>query len=143
MNSIGATDAESEYSSSRYLPPLKEILTQLAQNQLSIEEYPSVLPLPENMMKTSGTAQSARRRSEANSLRGSTTSRWQRSSKSDGKSGDSFSGERQLVFIVGGLCFSELRVAREVQSKEGKEIILGSTHFTTPSNFMQDVSKLG
>jgi syntaxin-binding protein 1 len=143
MNSFGATDEDSEYSSSRYVPPLKNILLQLAQNQLSIEEYPSVMPLPENAVRTSGTAHSARRRSEANSLRGSTTSRWQRSSKPDSKSGDSFSGERQLVFVVGGLCFSELRLAREVQSKEGKEVILGSTHFTNPNNFMQDVSKLG
>jgi hypothetical protein len=44
---------------------------------------------------------------------------------------------------VGGLCFSELRVTREVMSKESKEIIIGSTHFTKPTDFMQDLSKLG
>lgn len=124
---------------------MKEILTKLAQNILSIEEYPSVMPLPESAVRTSGTAQSARRRSEATSLRGSTTSRWQRSSITQDKAlkgGDSFSGERMLVFITGGLCFSELRVARDVMGKEGKEVILGSTHFSKPTSFMQDVSKL-
>lgn len=118
----------------------------MCQNILSIEEYPSVMPLPESSVRSSGTAMSARRRSEASSLRGSTTSKFRRSTAAasvDAKGGDAYTGERQLVFVVGGLCFSELRVAREVMSKESKEIIIGSTHFTKPTDFMQDVSKLG
>jgi len=145
ISSSGSTDEEFEYTTSRYVPPIKETLTKMAQNILSIEEYPSVMPLPESSVRSSGTAQSARRRSEASSIRGSTTSRFRRSSgaSSDPTSGDAFSGERCLVFVVGGLCFSELRVTREVMSKESKEIIIGSTHFTKPTDFMQDVSKLG
>lgn len=145
ISSSGSTDDESEYSTSRYVPPIKETLTKMSQNILSIEEYPSVMPLPESSVRSSGIAMSARRRSEASSLRGSTTaSRFRRSSgaSADAKMGDAFTGERQLVFIVGGLCFSELRVTREVMSKESKEIIIGSTHFTKPTDFMQDVSKL-
>lgn len=119
----------------------------MCQNILSIEDYPSVMPLPESSVRSSGTAMSARRRSEATSLRGSTTSKFRRTSAAkssgDANSSDAFNGERQLVFVVGGLCFSELRVAREVMSKESKEIIIGSTHFTKPTDFMKDVSKLG
>ena len=119
---------------------MKDILSQLVSNQLSIEEFPSVMPLPDQV-GTSGTAMSARRRSEA--VRGSTTARWQRSSAKENKKSGSFSGERMLVFVVGGVCFSELRVAREVMAKEGKEIVIGSTHFVKPVEFLQDVSKLG
>lgn len=103
------------------------------------------MPLPENSVRSSGTAMSARRRSEASSLRGGTASKFRRSTAAanDAKAGDSFTGERQLIFMVGGLSFPELRVARDVMSKESKEIIIGSTHFTSPKNFMQDLSKLG
>ena len=127
------------------MPPMKETMTKMCQNILSIEEFPSVMPLPESSVRSSGTAMSARRRSEASSLRGSTTSKFRRSTaaaSNDAKTGDAYTGERQIVFVVGGLCFSELRVAREVMSKESKEIIIGSTHFTKPTDFMQDVSKL-
>ena len=144
ISATGSTDEETEYTTSRYVPPLKTTLTKLAQNILCIEEYPSVMPLPESSVRSSGTAMSARRRAEASSLRGSTTSKFRRSSaaNSDPQAVDAFTGERQLVFVVGGLCFSELRVAREVMAKESKEIIIGSTHFTKPTDFMQDLSKL-
>lgn len=144
LASSGSNDEEN-YETSRYVPPLKETLTRMCQNVLSIEEYPSVMPLPESSVRSTGTAMSARRRSDASSLRGSTASKFRRSTAaaaSDGKAGDAFTGERQLVFVVGGLCYSELRVARDVMSKESKEIIIGSTHFTKPTEFMRDVSKL-
>lgn len=148
ISATGVTSEETDQRAARYVPPLKTTLTKMAQNALSIEEYPSVMPLPEASVMGTGTATSARRRSEANSVRGSTTSKFRRSSAAAAaasgvpKSGDAFTGERLLVFVVGGLCFSELRVAREVMSIESKEIIIGSTHFCKPSDFMQDVSKL-
>jgi hypothetical protein len=51
-------------------------------------------------------------------------------------------GPRQIVFVAGGLCYSELRAAEELMEAGGPEIILGSTNFTTPESFVKDIASL-
>ena len=46
------------------------------------------------------------------------------------------------MFIVGGMCFSELRIVREVMVKESKEVIVGSTGFLKPKQFIDNVRRL-
>jgi len=140
-------DDESEYASSRYVPALKSILNDLVSNGLSIEEYPSLIPLPASMTSSAG-ASSARRRSKA--LEGSArkkkgaTEKWSRTGNAETTTGvaTTFTGGRNLVFMVGGLSFLELKVARDVMEKESREIIVGSTKFVSPSEFIDDLSTL-
>lgn len=145
-------DEESEYASSRYSPPLKAILNDLVTNQLSIDEYPSVIPMPMSAASTSAVTGSARRRAKGTegSLRKSkagATDKWSKMGNSMTKSATNggttmFTGGRNMVFMVGGLSYSELRVVRDIMERESREIIAGSTKFVNPSEFLEDLHTL-
>ena len=152
MGAGGQSDDESEYAASRYVPMLKSTLEELASNTLSMEDYPSVLPMPDQApSQTSGkggrSARSAR--GGASSARKNTgaSSRWSKSSSGGGSgrsSGPSnFSGARNIVFLVGGAAYSELRVARSVTESSSTEVIMGSTCFLSPNAFVDDLEALG
>lgn len=50
---------------------------------------------------------------------------------------------RLLVFVVGGICFSEIRCAYEVTNAvKNWEVIIGSSHILTPEDFLSSLSNL-
>ncbi len=53
-----------------------------------------------------------------------------------------FIGPRIIVFVLGGITFSEIRVAYELMIQTKREIILGSTSLLTPPNFIASLSSL-
>jgi len=133
------------------MPAMKPVLEALCLGELSLDEYPSLLPMPasetskagratasvRSSRKASGAAASARKSAGASSKWGSNS---RDASRSSGPA--SFSGPRNIVFMVGGMCYTELCAARDVMERESSEIILGSTAFISPNEFMQDLSKL-
>mmetsp|Transcript_31953 Transcript_31953/g.39177 ORF Transcript_31953/g.39177 Transcript_31953/m.39177 type:complete len:620 (+) Transcript_31953:147-2006(+) len=126
----GRTNQESEYAGCRYVPPLKANIEDIIGDRLSFDEYPSVVPMPPG--KTS-TASSIRTRSV----------RPQTRAKSVGKKTKTFQGPRVIVFIAGGMCYSELRSGYECMGGSGeREVIMGSTAFVNPSNFVEDLASL-
>jgi syntaxin-binding protein 1 len=148
------SDDEAEYAASRFVPALKTSLTDMAQEGLSFDAYPSVLPMPEATPASGGSSRggskSARsgRRGEASSARKTTgaSSKWAKSSGGS-KSGSGgpvrFMGGRHIVFMIGGMSYAEVRAAEEVSVKESREIIIGSTCFVTPAEYMEDLALLG
>jgi syntaxin-binding protein 1 len=151
------SNENSEYAATRYKAPLKSILEDLAHNELSMEVYPSVLPMPEqglsssaNSSRSNASARSARsKRGEAvGSVRkkAGASDRWAKSSSGTGSrtAGPStFTGGRCIVFTVGGMSYSEIRLAREVMNQESREIVVGSTAFVSPDEFLKDLELLG
>eukprot|EP00529_Nitzschia_sp_RCC80_P013942 CAMPEP_0113485950 /NCGR_PEP_ID=MMETSP0014_2-20120614/24745_1 /TAXON_ID=2857 /ORGANISM="Nitzschia sp." /LENGTH=756 /DNA_ID=CAMNT_0000379607 /DNA_START=146 /DNA_END=2416 /DNA_ORIENTATION=+ /assembly_acc=CAM_ASM_000159 len=135
-------DEESEYASSRYNPPLKVILKDLVSNQLDMDEYPSVIPMPASAGSSVGTG-SARRRGADSSAR-KKNDKWGKtgSSSTAQANGSHYVGGRNIVFMVGGLSYSELKVTRDIMQKESREIIAGSTKFIGPSDFLSDLFTL-
>jgi syntaxin-binding protein 1 len=117
MQSTGSAEDESEYASSRYVPSLKTILTDLLANQLSTDDYPSVIPMPPNASSSSTSASSARRRGKGvDSKKKGTDNKWSRTGNNQGKSGSSthYTGGRNLIFMIGGMAYSEVRICRDV-----------------------------
>ena len=104
----------------------------LVANQLSHEEYPSVIPMPTSVSSSTGIASSARRRGKGD--------RGKKQSKVNGST--HYDGGRNIVFMVGGLSFAELRVIRDVMEKESREIIAGATKFISPDEFIDDLKTL-
>lgn len=154
LSAAAQSDDEAEYAASRFVPALKTALTEMAQESLSFDDYPSVMPMPENAPGAAGSARggkSARsgRRGEATSARKTSgaSSKWAKSSRDKGGSGGSgpvrYVGGRHIVFMIGNLSYTELRVAEEVSRKESREVIIGSTAFVTASEFMEDLTLLG
>lgn len=122
-------------------------MSDLVNNSLSLDEYPSVIPMPASQT-SAASAGSARRRGKG--LEGSArkkkgaTDKWSRTGNSASSSGaaTSFTGGRSMVFMVGGVSFSELKVARDLMDKESREIIVGSTKFLSPSEFIDDLATM-
>ncbi len=125
-------DSGSEYNSSRYACDLKELLQKMHENTLSIEEYPSIYPMPELPQQTlTQTGISSARYK---------TSKYSKTNK-NGSSVNS-GGSRQIVFVAGGVCYSELRSAEELTAAGGPEVVIGGTSFITPDSFVGDIASL-
>lgn len=139
----GRNDAESEYSTSRYVCLLKMIMQEMNEGTLSLEEYPSVVPMPDEG-SSSGTAASARNRQSISGSARRDTSRASRWSRQEAKpvKRNTYSGARQIVFMAGGLCYSEIRSVYEVMESGEKEFIVGGTRFLNPRQFARELSTL-
>lgn len=151
LSSGSTSDDESEYAASRYVPPLKHILSELVNNRLSFEDYPSILPMPESNPSLStpsarGSVRSSRS-SGGSSARKSAgaSSRWGKTSTTESRPSGAInlSGGRSIAFMMGGMSFSELRIARDVMEKEMREVIVGSTAFISAKDFVDDLALLG
>ncbi|CAJ1966915.1 unnamed protein product [Cylindrotheca closterium] len=141
----GGTDdeeEESEYASSRYVPILKDILDDLVANTLSLDDFPSVVPMPPSATVASGSKSARSARSAKPSARAKGASKWGKGDAKAGAEAIAFTGSRNLVFMLGGLAYSEMKVARKVMEKESREIIIGSTDFMNPEDFTNALQTL-
>ena len=138
-------DEETEYANSRYVPPLKGILKELVSNQLSTQDFPSVIPMPLSGSSSVGAASSARRRGkgvDSSRKKSGATDKWGNPGQSQSNGTDHYDGGRNIVFMAGGLSFAELRVVRDVMERESREIIAGGTKFISPDEFIDDLKTL-
>eukprot|EP00584_Thalassiosira_punctigera_P003108 CAMPEP_0172539874 /NCGR_PEP_ID=MMETSP1067-20121228/10987_1 /TAXON_ID=265564 ORGANISM="Thalassiosira punctigera, Strain Tpunct2005C2" /NCGR_SAMPLE_ID=MMETSP1067 /ASSEMBLY_ACC=CAM_ASM_000444 /LENGTH=681 /DNA_ID=CAMNT_0013325625 /DNA_START=130 /DNA_END=2175 /DNA_ORIENTATION=- len=139
-----SSESTSEYSSSRYVPLLKSVMEEAASGNLSVDEYPSVMPLPD----AEAVLGSGSKPKMVSSVRKDTgASKWKKSSTGSGASGPggkkkSHGGGRQIVFVAGGVCYSEMRAAREVMEATGTEVVIGSTKCIAPADFIGDLHSL-
>jgi len=54
-----------------------------------------------------------------------------------------FAGGRFIIFIAGGVSYSEVRALNEVMRASNREVIVGSTHILTPESYVRDLERLG
>ena len=52
------------------------------------------------------------------------------------------SGKRLFVFILGGVTFSEKRVAYQLSTQLQREVIIGGTSILTPNTFIEELEGL-
>ncbi|KAI9145008.1 Sec1-like protein [Paraphysoderma sedebokerense] len=116
------------YELSRYVPALKYTMEDSVNNTLDTSLYPYLRDNPD-MEKDQPKA-------VGQSLR-STKPSWQKkgNEKTDVKG-------KLIVFILGGVSYSEVRSAYEVTQTSNREVIIGSTHTIVPKKFIDDLMNL-
>ncbi|ERE90002.1 syntaxin-binding protein 3 [Cricetulus griseus] len=116
--------AEETFQLSRWTPFIKDIMEDAIDNRLDSKEWPYCSRCPA-VWNGSG-AVSARQKPRANYL------------ELDRKN-----GSRLIIFVIGGITYSEMRCAYEVsQAHKSCEVIIGSTHILTPRKLLDDIKML-
>ncbi|XP_041696058.1 syntaxin-binding protein 3 [Coregonus clupeaformis] len=114
---------EETYNLSRWTPVIKDVMEDAVENKLETREWPHQSECPA-AWNGSG-AVSARQKHKA-------------SSQDERKS-----GSRLIIFIIGGISYSEMRCAYQVtQSVKSCEVIIGSSHIVTPMELLDDIQAL-
>ncbi|XP_016779175.1 syntaxin-binding protein 3 isoform X2 [Pan troglodytes] len=115
--------AEETFQLSRWTPFIKDIMEDAIDNRLDSKEWPYCSQCPA-VWNGSG-AVSARQKPRANYLE------------------DRKNGSKLIVFVIGGITYSEMRCAYEVsQAHKSCEVIIGSTHVLTPKKLLDDIKML-
>ncbi|KAJ6247279.1 protein rop [Anaeramoeba flamelloides] len=145
---------EERYEVSRYDPVIQKILKELISGSLPKTKYPYIKsPRKESNLYTrlgsSGKGGKGMSKRSKNSKRGSAMNKWsgknKNSSKELGKKSDEtvqYSGGRVYLFIVGGITYSEMRIAYEISKLFKREVIIGSNHIFKPEEFLEAVKDL-
>uniref|UniRef100_A0A6Q2XBH5 Syntaxin binding protein 3 n=1 Tax=Esox lucius TaxID=8010 RepID=A0A6Q2XBH5_ESOLU len=111
---------EETYNLSRWTPVIKDIMEDAVENKLDTREWPHQSESPA-AWNGSG-AVSARQKHKASSQ------------------DERRSGSRLIVFVLGGISYSEMRCAYQVtQSVKSCEVIVGSSHIVTPVELLDDI----
>uniref|UniRef100_A0A669BZB3 Syntaxin binding protein 3 n=1 Tax=Oreochromis niloticus TaxID=8128 RepID=A0A669BZB3_ORENI len=114
---------EERYNLSRWIPTIKDVMEDVVENKLDTKEWPHQSECPA-AWNGSG-AVSARQKHKASTQ------------------DDRRTGSRLIIFVIGGISFSEMRCAYEVtRAMKTCEVIIGSSHITTPTVLLDDIKAL-
>jgi syntaxin-binding protein 1 len=140
---------EWEFDLSRYFPCVKDLYNHMVAGKLDVKEYPFISKDDEDKF---GSA-SASSLTPAQSKRkdgGSTpaaASKWAQAGKSPStpakgkKSGGSIN--KFIIFVAGGISYTEIREAYTKSASDNIQCYIGSTEIFRPSQFVELISKLG
>ena len=114
---------ESDNAYRRWTPELKDLVKKCIDGSLGQKMFPAL-----GGQKLQATADSSSKRYGL---------------KSNGGPTNQANKSRVIVFVMGGICYSECRVAYEVtQEKRNFEVIVGSSQIFTPEKFLNEVKTL-
>ncbi|TFK51842.1 Sec1-like protein [Heliocybe sulcata] len=132
------SSTDEEYELSRFRPLMKTVLEEQVSGKLDVGLFPYVKDAP---MANAPAAASLRTAPvAATSLRSAKPS-WHRAAKPGGGAGAD-TRQRILLFVAGGMTYSEMREAYLLSNSLNKEIIIGSTHAVAPRQFVDDLKVL-
>ncbi|KAJ9117921.1 hypothetical protein QFC20_000202 [Naganishia adeliensis] len=138
----GASD--DDYELSRYKPLIRQLIEEQVSGRLSpndfpyLREAPTETPLPAHVRPAAVTSNSL---NNGGSLR-SARPTWHKAPAARVQA-TTESRQRIILFVAGGMTFSEQRLAYLIGDSLNKEVIIGSTHQTTPEAFINDMRTLG
>ncbi|ELT91292.1 hypothetical protein CAPTEDRAFT_150412 [Capitella teleta] len=118
--------SEHQYQMSRWTPYLKDLMEEAIEDKLDARRFPFI----------SGGARSMGLGSAPVSAR---YGQWHK----DRGQASYKSGPRLIIFVVGGMSYSEMRCAFEVTNAvKNWEVLIGSTHVLTPEGLLRDLRDL-
>jgi len=135
------TNVDDEYVLSRYKPLLRTVLQDHVNGSLDQQTFPYLGDSPTNLAPSLSTRSSSASpiTPTSGSLRSSKPT-WHKAAPKTGKP----VGKRQrvIVFVAGGMTYSEMREVYLLSQSLNKDIIIGSTHTITPTRFIEDLVSL-
>ncbi|KAI2807460.1 Syntaxin-binding protein 1 [Blomia tropicalis] len=121
---------EETYDTARWTPTLKDIMEDAAQNKLSTKHFkylsddkPLVTKAAPKSLRFGGNEQAGLNQAKKSSLKLSTN--------------------RLIIFVLGGVTYSEMRCAYEVSKTSPYQVIVGSDQIITPTSFLENLRQLG
>lgn len=119
-------EADHTYQMSRWTPYIKDIMESAVEDKLDMRQFP--------FLNGGGPRPSCQ---QPISVR---YGHWHK----DKGQASYKSGPRLIIFVVGGISYSEMRSGYEVTqtAKNNWEVILGSTHILTPEGLLRDLRKI-
>eukprot|EP00162_Nutomonas_longa_P013564 comp21617_c0_seq1/m.47672 comp21617_c0_seq1/g.47672 ORF comp21617_c0_seq1/g.47672 comp21617_c0_seq1/m.47672 type:complete len:610 (-) comp21617_c0_seq1:122-1951(-) len=122
------------YDLARYEPYVKTLLTDVAENNLKGDEFPYFRDAPAAGASTAAPGAGAK------SLR-TVKHKWADNRK--GKGGeDENTNPRVILFVLGGITHSEMRVAYEVAQATNHDIFIGGTDIMAPKQWLTAIGNL-
>jgi len=145
------------YTLNRFDPVMLDVLEDAAANKLSNEEYPWVRGAPADSMDDFGSEPSSLRIASARTTK--SVSNWARRGGPGGAEPSGYSGlagglgglnlgapgggRRLVIFVLGGVTRSEMRVVHNMSKQLGRDIILASTLVLRPGAFLSMLRDMG
>ncbi|KAG7094020.1 hypothetical protein E1B28_007644 [Marasmius oreades] len=130
---LKAKTSDDDYELSRYKPFLRTVVEDHVAGKLDtslfpyVKDSPSAAPLPTSLRSQSP--------AQPTSLR-SQKPAWHRAAR-PGVTNEA--RQRLLLFVAGGMTFSEIREVYQLSSSLTKDIYIGSSHTITPRHFVDDL----
>ncbi|XP_068455025.1 syntaxin-binding protein 1b isoform X4 [Clinocottus analis] len=114
--------SEQTYQLSRWTPLMKDLMEDAIEDKLDPKQYPYI---SQRQASAKASAPSSARYGNWHKNRGPTEMK---------------TGPRIIVFIIGGMTYSEMRCVYEVTQANGKwEALIGSTHILTPPKYLKEL----
>ncbi|KAF9095019.1 vacuolar sorting protein VPS33/slp1 [Mortierella sp. GBA35] len=118
-----AEDEEQPFDLSRYITKAKKIVEEHINGTLDVTLYPYTTEAPVDSAE------------KTQSLRKTAQPAWE-------KKRPNVKGSRLMIFIAGGVTYSEIRAMYELCHSMGRDIVIGSTHIITPRQFIFSLKDL-
>ncbi|KAG8717169.1 vacuolar sorting protein VPS33/slp1 [Ceratobasidium sp. 394] len=135
--------AQYDYDQSRYQPVLQTVLEDHFSGKLDTSVFPYVRDAPPSAAPLGSSLGSFRSSPQpaAQAAGAPTSLRSQKPSwhKAPVRGTGEPAKQRVIVFMAGGMTYSEMRTVYTVSNALNKDVYLGSTHPTTPTRFVNDL----
>jgi len=138
-----AEGEEGQWELSRFQPLLRDIVEDHAKGVLSTDDFPYVLPPTQSAGAAADSFGALSVRTTGSKAAGSSSWAGKKSGsvRAAGKAAAP-QGRRLVVFVIGGIARSEMRVAHTMSKTLQREVLIGSTSVDAPLGFIEKLQNL-